>query len=740
MVFGLMALPTEGPTNAFYDSWSNYLHAWPHVTLNVLQTIGQLLMQFVYALGNGVYQAYMNAWKLGSFSEIFTKANGAGSDHTGFNLPTLIPKILIMGMIVFGIVMAVQLLQWTMSSGRKGKEWPKGIVMITLALGLMPMLVGTGLDIAQKVNETVMTTKNNNPMLSMLQNNSVDMKKVALKNFDVKEKDFNKYSPVNANSKDAIVNSPIFSATMDDENVKKALGKSNNDNLHKVFENRRSDDDQKTGPDKLDGGSWVSGDTFKEVYPRVKVNWIGVIISMTFYALAVFFVIIELLLRFYRLAAYSLFMLYYAFRDAQGKRAMQMLSLVEGSIEGAALLPVGVLMFFAFTQFSLSAVAQMGLGWWPYTVLVIAILMAGMKGLMSGFALIDQFTGVPTGQGNAAQTAMAGMMAAKQAGALGKGTAEAAKKAGSYAAAGGAKIKDMVDKAHADSDKMSQRLMDKVNGEGNDSRHEKSQNNSEGATQNNPNQNEIPKDEANNPDTNTNGGKGDKQPSDQKQGKDGQQGFDPDGQMPDGSPDDSTGKDDADDGFVPLGENVPDAPEVPENAGQDAPFGSPIPDNNVENPDEAGDKTSLVPKNDTVNPDGGETSDALEGAQLPTNSVENPDLPVDTDSTSDARVPLPSTDMTAADQASVDGGSQSGQGAEQRNNFDSLIDNMPNQEASDQMSQTTNPETRPHSGTQGTQNTNSNKASHSKQNGGKKAAIDKKTDEPLFKLKNNPFE
>lgn len=457
-LYGLMALPTEGPSNAFYDSWGTYMHAYPRVWLNMMQVIGQSLMAWFYDIANGVYEAWQHSWKLMSFANIFTLADGSGEDATGMGIVQLIPIVLMIGLIVFAIVMVYQILQFTLTDGKKGKDWPKGIVTIIFVIALTPTLIDGGLKISQGFNERVMTLNNKNPMIDIIENNTVDMKKVAEKGFEVEPSDLRTYSPVKGSQKrgnqDSIVNDPIFTATMSDGPSQKGL----DDSIKDVFTKKKGPEDE---PEKLDGGSWVTGGAFKEEYARVKVNWVVIIACLGMFAVAVFLAIIELLLRFYRLAMYTISMLYFAIKDASGKTALQMLQIMEGAITGAAIMPLSIVMYFAFINLGIKTAGNLDLNWWVYGVLVGAILLAAMKGLMTGFSLIDQLTGVPSGQSNAAQTAMAGLMAAKAAGSMGKAAAQGVTntaKAG--AAVGGAAIAG-IDKAHAKSQAMSEKMQAK---------------------------------------------------------------------------------------------------------------------------------------------------------------------------------------------------------------------------------------------------------------------------------------
>lgn len=130
--------------------------------------------------------------------------------------------------------------------------------------------------------------------------------------------------------------------------------------------------------------------------------------------------------------------------------------LIEGSFIGMALMPLNVVLFFAFIQWSMTKLESMGLSTMPYTILSIGIMIGGAKGLFGGFSLIDDWTGVPTGHGNTAQSLIAGGMAA---GAVGN----VAKSAGNTVKGGLNATKALVDKASAASGKISDKVAEKAN-------------------------------------------------------------------------------------------------------------------------------------------------------------------------------------------------------------------------------------------------------------------------------------
>lgn len=401
----LPALPSTGPTADFYQQWATYLQPAPRVFVIMYAWVMHGLAMLAYWLADGVYTAWNSGWKLIDFSSIFTASDGKTDITNGFNLIRLIPIFLTLGLVIMSLMMAISLLQFIITNGERGKEWPRGLIITFFIIGLMPTLLTGGMKIAQAANETVMSTNGQqNVLIQLWKNNSVDLNSAAHSNFDPGSAGVaNKYSPlVDANTQQAysdeqsakiISNSAFVTSTMSDDDSLKGL----TDNQKKVFQNQAPLHGDGIVP--LTKGSWVTGGAFDSVYPRIRVNWVGLIGGLLVFAVTGAIAIYQMLLRVWRLAYYTLTILYFAFRDLSGKKSMQILHLIEGSITGIALLPVGLILFFSWVSYSIPRISHMNLGWWPFTILSVAAMLAGARGLMTGFQLVDEWTGMPSGQG-----------------------------------------------------------------------------------------------------------------------------------------------------------------------------------------------------------------------------------------------------------------------------------------------------------------------------------------------------
>ncbi|MCS9992728.1 hypothetical protein EFL69_06495 [Weissella confusa] len=443
MMMGFMALPTGAPTNEFYESWADYLQPYPTIFLKMAAILGHWIAVLFYNLGAAVLDAWNAAWKLADFSSLFTSKHG--DTMTGFQLTQYIGVFFMIGLIIMSIMMAIQIMQFTMTSGRRGKEWPAGVVTALIVIWIVPLLISGGTSVAKAMNSTMLGSETQQNVLTKIwRSNTVDLTKLANANFDVHGGNPNQYSPITDDSKNDVVKTTAFTDVLDEYNRKALIPEVSK---RHVFEQKYGSKDKQ----KLDEGSYLTKAAAAEVYPRVKTNWFGIIAAEIVFAIVGFVAITELLVRFYRLAYYSLTLLVFAFRDMEGKKAMQILHVMEGSIIGVAILPLNLLMFFGFTQWGVSTIGDLNIGWAPYTILVIALMIAGMKGLMGGFALIDDWTGVPTGLG-ATVTGMVG--AAATAAGVARGVTETGKAVGSTVKNAGTNLRDKVTQAGEKAAKM----------------------------------------------------------------------------------------------------------------------------------------------------------------------------------------------------------------------------------------------------------------------------------------------
>ncbi|KAA8347064.1 pLS20_p028 family conjugation system transmembrane protein [Leuconostoc mesenteroides] len=402
-------LPVNGPTADFYTQWSQYLSPLPHIFLTLIMLFMHSIALIFYYIANAVYTAYTASFKLLDFMNIFFEPN---SDvYRDWNLGNILKDFLYLGFVIFGIMMMVQWIQFTATSGRKGREWPKGITITVAVITALPWAIGlmSGIGTAT-VNDTI-GNKEANIVTQLWQGNSTNLKELAKKNFDLSS-----YKKDHKLSTRQITGSD-FHSVMSDAGYTDGLS----DAQKSVFTKKIGGNGSMVD---ITGDSLVLGKTFADDYPVMKTNWLGIIGGEIVFIIVVAGAIVRLLSSVYKMAFMAGSIVYFGLRDGtQGKRVQQVLGMIEGQITGIIMMPISLIFFFAWVEFAFNTINGLGLDMWPFTILSIAALLAGGKGLAGGFEMIEQWTGVRSGH-----NPVASMMLANQAAHMVGGATRVAKK------------------------------------------------------------------------------------------------------------------------------------------------------------------------------------------------------------------------------------------------------------------------------------------------------------------------
>lgn len=406
-----MTLPSSGPTVDFYHQWSQYLSPQPHIFLTMVMLLMHSIALIFYFLAQGVLTGYQNSFKLLDFLNIFFSPNN--EVYRSWNLGLIIRNFMYLGIVALGIMMLVQWLKYIVTDGRKGREWPKGVSITMGIITAMPLVVSLFSGLGAAAAQDMMGTPDNNVITKLWQGNSTDLKQLAKSDFNKSQYDgLMRQKPVD----DDKITGSDYHSVISDQGYTSGL----NDNQKKVFTKKIGGDGKVVD---INGGSFVLGKTFAEEYPVMKTNWLGIIAGEIIFIFVVVAAIFRLFTAIYKMAFMSGSIVYFGLRDGtQGKRAQEILSMIEGQVTGIILMPVSLIFFFAWIQFAFNTINGLHLEVWPFTVLSIAALLAGAKGLFTGFDMVEQWTGVRTGS-----NPVATMMLANQASHLLGGAAKAAK-------------------------------------------------------------------------------------------------------------------------------------------------------------------------------------------------------------------------------------------------------------------------------------------------------------------------
>lgn len=405
----LPTLPNNGPKADFYNQWSQYLSPLPHIFLTLIMLFMHSIALIFYYIANAVFTAYQSSFKLLDFMNIFFEPN---SDvYQNWNLGNILKDFLYLGFVIFGIMMMVQWIQYTATSGRKGREWPKGITITVAVITALPWAIGLMSGIGTATVNDTSGTKDKNIVTQLWQGNSTNLKELAKNNFDL-----SKYKNQHVLTNDQIEGSD-FHSVMGDAGYTDGLS----DAQKSVFTKKIGGNGNMVD---ITGDSLVLGKTFADDYPVMKTNWLGIIGGEIVFIIVVAGAIVRLLSSVYKMAFMAGSIVYFGLRDGtQGKRVQQVLGMIEGQITGIVMMPISLIFFFAWVEFAFNTINGLGLDMWPFTILSIAALLSGGKGLAVGFEMIEQWTGVRSGH-----NPVASMMLANQAAHMVGGATRVAKK------------------------------------------------------------------------------------------------------------------------------------------------------------------------------------------------------------------------------------------------------------------------------------------------------------------------
>lgn len=408
----LPTLPNNGPTADFYNQWSQYLSPLPHIFLTLIMLFMHSIALIFYYIANAVFTAYQSSFKLLDFMNIFFEPN---SDvYQNWNLGNILKDFLYLGFVIFGIMMMVQWIQYTATSGRKGREWPKGITITVGVISALPLILDLMSGIGTATVNDTSGTKEKNIVTQLWQGNSTDLHYLARDNFDL-----SKYKDDERVFKDAKIKiqGSDYHSVMSDAGYTDGLS----DAQKSVFTKKIGGNGTMVD---ITGDSLVLGKTFADDYPVMKTNWLGIIGGEIVFIIVVAGAIVRLLSSVYKMAFMAGSIVYFGLRDGtQGKRVQQVLGMIEGQITGIVMMPISLIFFFAWVEFAFNTINGLVLDMWPFTILSIAALLAGGKGLAGGFEMIEQWTGVRSGH-----NPVASMMLANQAAHMVGGATRVAKK------------------------------------------------------------------------------------------------------------------------------------------------------------------------------------------------------------------------------------------------------------------------------------------------------------------------
>lgn len=403
------------PNVTFYQSWSDYLAPYPRLFMQIAQWFLYGISIILYSLGKAVQTAYMKTFEFVSFGGIFL--NPSDPAYQSWGLGKIVALFLYAGITALTLFIGFKMLQLMWTGGKKGREFPKGIVLTLATLVFLGPLWGIVSRTAPQITQDLMGGSTQSIQTKLWANNSTNLYDLANHKFDASS-----VKDSRAAITDEDIRGPLYKSLMTDGDYQKKLGK----DKYQVFQYKLGADKtvQKTTGSKL-----IGGDLFRDEYPVMKVNWLGIILGEVVFIVVTFFAIIKVVKAIYILAFYIGSSIYFGLRDGtEGKRMQEILKQIEGEVTAIILSPISLIFFFAWIDFAFNLINSWSLDTMTFAILSIGVLLGGLAGLDKGFSLIEGWTGTTT-KSNPMANAMGMQMAARGIGGFGRTLGSGARKA-----------------------------------------------------------------------------------------------------------------------------------------------------------------------------------------------------------------------------------------------------------------------------------------------------------------------
>lgn len=352
----------------------------------------------LYSLGKAVQAAYMKTFEFFSFGGIFLNPNDPAYQEWG--LGKIAALFLYAGIVALVLYMGFKMLQLMWTGGKKGREFPKGVVLTLAILVFIGPLWGIVSRTAPSIVQDIVGENSQSIQTKLWANNSTNLYDLAKHNFDAST-----VKDSRASINDGDIRGPLYKSLMSDGDYQSNLGK----DKYQVFQYKLGPDNTKQ---KTTGSKLIGGDLFRDEYPVMKVNWLGIILGEVVFIVVTFFAIIKVVKAIYILAFYIGSSVYFGLRDGtEGKRVQEILKQIEGEVTAIILSPVSLIFFFAWIDFAFNLLNSWNLDTMTFAILSIGVLLGGLAGLNKGFSLIEGWTGTST-----KNNPMASMMGLQMAG------------------------------------------------------------------------------------------------------------------------------------------------------------------------------------------------------------------------------------------------------------------------------------------------------------------------------------
>lgn len=434
----------------FYQYWGNYLDAVPAFLAFLYQPMG-MLAKAMYSITNSLERVFNNLFKLfGLFGYLGDQNTLVGQIYHYLQL---------LGVGIFTVLLIARVLTSLLGVRLKYKEVLTHFMLVTLVVAVLPQAVTKVSTVLAQDMQRVqsMDANGNNSQYSSLalqpiKNNVVDLKVLIDNDFDTKKFPMDDHGYINPVQKgSSAVNSindkkgerlsPNFVTQL---NFSAALGTTDVESLEKL--------DEKTKGYKglflhkvngmQDGISAISEhralkglSAFESVYPRYKVNWVGMYAQFIVLMVLLTMMSIKVVKSIFETVLTSIIAPIQGYSSVESsKKFKELLMTIVGAIAGIffeiIIMRVSLEVMRDLPSISLSGVSGLtgnffdGLNMWETCISSIIVYFGIFFGAMQGVSIIERWLGVSTGHSDTAQQMMGGILMANALSAGTRGTGQ----------------------------------------------------------------------------------------------------------------------------------------------------------------------------------------------------------------------------------------------------------------------------------------------------------------------------
>lgn len=203
------------PSVTFYQSWSDYLTPYPRLFMQIAQWFLYGLSIILYSLGKAVQTAYMKSFAFFSFGGIFLNPNDP--TYQSWGLGKVMALFLYAGITALTLYMGIKMLQLMWTGGKKGREFPKGVVLTLALLVFIGPLWGIISRTAPQITQDWTNSNNQSIQTKLWANNSTNLYDLAQHNFDASSVKDSRNS-----IDDGDIRGPLYKSLMTDGDYEKS--------------------------------------------------------------------------------------------------------------------------------------------------------------------------------------------------------------------------------------------------------------------------------------------------------------------------------------------------------------------------------------------------------------------------------------------------------------------------------------------------------------------------------------